>query len=108
MEWKWTMGEPCERTPRKKTEPTVVKSNHHDAFEQSFLQSMPTECAAELNKREDFYNKMSEREMICQVSLNPFRTQSTYVEDMMLQDQFLKPINTKEVGVGENRSSMNN
>jgi len=106
MEWKWTMGEPCERTPRKKTEPPVVNSNHHDAFEQSFLQSMPTECVAELNKREDFYNKMSEREMICQVSMNPFRTQTTYVEDMMLQDQFLKPISTKEVG--ENRNNSNN
>ena len=94
MEWKWSIGEIYERTPRI-SKPTNEPNVEQNAFNQSFLSTLPNENM-ELNKREDFYNKMSEREMICQVSMNPFRTNNSYVEDMMLQDQFLKPISTKE------------
>ena len=46
-----------------------------------------------LNKREDTYNKMSEREMIGQIGMNPF-SNNNYINDVMVQENFLKPIST--------------
>jgi hypothetical protein len=52
------------------------------------------------NKREDTYNRMAEREMVGQRGMNPFFSQSDnsnssgYIEDLMNQEQFMKPIST--------------
>ena len=46
------------------------------------------------NKREDHNNKMLEREMIMQTSQNPFMTKNNYVDDLTIQDEFLKPKNS--------------
>ena len=47
-----------------------------------------------LNKREDNYNKMSEREMFGQINQNPFLVQNNYLDDLMNQDKYLKPLST--------------
>jgi hypothetical protein len=47
-----------------------------------------------LNKREDNYNRMSEREMFGQINQNPFLVTNKYIDDLMVQDKFLKPICT--------------
>ena len=47
-----------------------------------------------LNKREDNYNKMSEREMFGQINQNPFLVQNNYLDDLMNQEKFLKPMST--------------
>lgn len=46
------------------------------------------------NKREDNNNKMLEREMIMQTNQNPFMTKNNYVDDLTIQDEFLKPKNS--------------
>ena len=46
------------------------------------------------NKREDHNNKMLEREMIMQTSQNPFMIKNNYVDDLTVQDEFLKPKNS--------------
>jgi hypothetical protein len=42
------------------------------------------------NKREDTYNKMSEREMIGQVGYNPFNPNNNYFENLLEHEKFLK------------------
>ena len=46
------------------------------------------------NKREDQNNKMLEREMIMQTNQNPYMMKNNYIEDLSIQDQFLKPKNS--------------
>lgn len=75
-ELKWTLGEPCLRSSRSK--PAVV-------LPETILQS---------NKRELANEKMNERYMISQVSKNPFLAQNKYLEDLDIQETFLKPKNS--------------
>ena len=44
-------------------------------------------------RREDLYTKINDREMITQRGVNPF-LQTSYVNDVVAHDMFLKPINT--------------
>jgi hypothetical protein len=46
------------------------------------------------NKREDAYNKISEREMISRIGHNPFLENNDYVKNIVEHDLFLKPIST--------------
>jgi hypothetical protein len=117
IEWKWTCGEKMDKTPR--IPPTIVKkdeyyreepyqqqhqtSENHErtAYEQSLLSendiwSIDGSVFIDkpLNKREDNYNKMSEREMFGQINQNPFLVQNNYLDDLMNQEKFLKPMST--------------
>jgi hypothetical protein len=117
IEWKWTCGEKMDKTPR--IPPTIVKkdeyyreepyqqqhqtSGNHErtAYEQSLLSENdiwsidgPVFIDKPLNKREDNYNKMSEREMFGQINQNPFLVQNNYLDDLMNQEKFLKPMST--------------
>jgi archaellum component FlaC len=62
-------------------------------------QQLMSEFQRQPNKREDTYNRMAEREMVGQRGMNPFFSQndnnnSAYIEDLMNQEQFMKPIST--------------
>ena len=57
------------------------------------MSSMEMALDKPLNKREDTYNKMSEREMIGQIGMSPF-SNSNYINDVMVQENFLKPVST--------------
>lgn len=46
------------------------------------------------SKREDLDTRIADREMIAQRGINPFLTNSNYVNDIHASDNFLKPINT--------------
>ena len=109
MEWKWSVGEPYQRSARfKRNEEEEIKYDKEKTSEQAYQQSFLSEndnwsldefdingfSQTQFNKREDTYNKMSEREMMCQVNRNPFMPNNTYMDDVITQDQFLKPINT--------------
>jgi hypothetical protein len=115
IEWKWNCGEKMEKTPRssqkimKKREYYEEESyeqqpsTNHDrtAYEQSLLSendiwSIDGSVFIDkpLNKREDNYNKMSEREMFGQINQNPFLVQNNYLDDLMNQEKFLKPMST--------------
>jgi hypothetical protein len=117
IEWKWTCGEKMEKTPRIPS--TIPKkgeyyeedpyqqheessaSHERTAYEQSLLSendiwSIDGSVFIDkpLNKREDNYNKMSEREMFGQINQNPFLVQNNYLDDLMNQEKFLKPVST--------------
>lgn len=51
-------------------------------------------CIRISNKREDANTKLNERVMFGSINQNPFMTQSNYINDLEIQDSFLKPKNS--------------
>jgi hypothetical protein len=48
------------------------------------------------SKRESLDNKISDRELVSQRGTNPYSMQTSYVNDVVTRDMFLKPINTTQ------------
>ena len=103
--WKWSNGETYYQSPRKyreKESETSLSNNNMNydssinAIEQSLAE--PTDIIPNhmLSKRETLDNKMSDRELISQRGVNPFSGQTSYVNDVVTRDMFLKPINTTQ------------
>jgi hypothetical protein len=119
MEWKWTNGEPYERS-RRKPKPVYETENtnrqtDNDAYSSSLNydentwdilnQSSSNEGFKSSNKREELDTKIADRELVKQTGYNPFLGENDYVENMSIRDQFLKPLNTssdKVQGTAEN------
>lgn len=113
MEWKWTKGEPYERSRRlkhvqelenkefsKNMETSAYTSSlHHDEntwdiLNQSLSNSTPFVKSA--SKREELDTKISDRGLTQQIGFNPFLGENSYINDVAVRDQFLKPINTTQ------------
>uniref|UniRef100_A0A6C0K1E8 Uncharacterized protein n=1 Tax=viral metagenome TaxID=1070528 RepID=A0A6C0K1E8_9ZZZZ len=115
IEWKWTQGEPYQKSARRNNATNVSQfesqinyddnpqQNANVALQQALLSENDVWSLEEqqvfvnpdkpMNKRENTYNKMAEREMVGQIGMNPFM-QRNYLEDVMVQENFLKPIST--------------
>lgn len=107
IEWKWSKGLNYDRSKRiikesmdenfnKIVEETAYTSSlNHDEntweimnnnlFDKGFVQN---------SKREDTDKKLSERQMMCQVNMNPYLTNNSYVQDLSVHDQYMKPLST--------------
>jgi len=111
MEWKWTKGEPYERSRRlkhvqelenkefsKDTEESAYTSslNHDENTWELLNQNTANSGFKVSNKREEIGNKMANRDMLQQIGFNPFLGQSSYIDDISIRDQFLKPVNTTQ------------
>jgi len=119
MEWKWTKGEPYERSRRFKNtdnsnntdnindniqthqfskeleQSAYTSSLNHDENTWDILnQSLSGVGFKVSNKREELDFKISGREMVQQCGFNPFLLESDYANDVAIRDQFLKPVNT--------------
>jgi hypothetical protein len=109
MEWKWSNGTIVERSPRIRAKddntrppPPEMHVPKEILDNEAYLQSLDCDYESmfrENNKREESYNKMAEREMIAQIGQNPFFTNNTsdndeYVNNVAIQDKFLKPVST--------------
>jgi chitinase len=119
MEWKWTKGEPYERSRRPiytKTE-EQQQSNNISFTDENYIQEIEKSAySASLNhdentwdilnqsiynngfrtsnKREDLDSKIADRHLVQQIGSNPFLSNTNYIDDMNIRDKFLKPINT--------------
>ena len=118
IEWKWTNGEKYEKSPRQPRRGQQNQNQNQSqidyddedpskmanlAFQQALLSENDVWSLEEqqvfvnpekpMNKREDTYNRMAEREMVGQIGMNPFM-QRNYLEDVMVQENFLKPVST--------------
>ena len=124
MEWKWTKGEPYERSRRptkvqhqnqkqnetqhqnelafsdehfiKEIEKSAYESslNHDENTWDILNQSIYNGGFRMSNKREDLDSKIADRHLIQQIGSNPFLSNTNYIDDMNLRDKFLKPMNT--------------
>ena len=109
MEWKWTKKEPYERSRRLKhvqelenksfsediEKSAYTSSLNHDENTWNILNnSFANEGFKINNKREDLDTKIADRQMMQQIGYNPFLSNTDYVNDVSVRDQFLKPVNT--------------
>jgi hypothetical protein len=113
MEWKWSKGEPYERSRRMyRTEEKeenveiVTKDLENSAYSSSLNydentwnilnESVATNGFKISNKREDLDMKIADRDKIQQIGFNPFLSNTNYADDISARDKFLKPLNTSE------------
>jgi hypothetical protein len=113
MEWKWTKGEPYERSRRLKhaqeiennefsqqMEKSAYSSSlHHDENTWDILNNNMNDSIPLVkvsNKREEMDSKMSDRGFTQQIGFNPFLGENSYINDVSIRDQYLKPINTTQ------------
>jgi hypothetical protein len=123
IEWKWTKGEPYERSrrPQKKDNNTNNINNTNTisntiVSDEKFTEELEkTAYSSSLNydedtwdvlnqsiyngfrisnKREDLDMKIADRQLIQQIGSNPFLSNTNYIDDMNIRDKFLKPMNT--------------
>ena len=110
MEWKWSNGEPYERSRRTNKKSTIEEENIQDELfsknveESAYSTSLNHDentwdmlnqgFLKQSNKREDLDNKIADRQLVQQKGFNPFLNDSNYVEDISVSDMYLKPINT--------------
>ena len=121
MEWKWTKGEPYERSRRKpnnnhhvnnddvdnnvdtsKTNKEVELSAYSSSlnYDENTWDILNQEVAnggfKSSNKREDLDVKIADRHLVQQRGFNPFLSENEYVDDVSIRDQYLKPQNTTQ------------
>lgn len=116
MEWKWSNGEPYERTRRFKHTQELENTQFSQEMEKSAYTSSLNhdENTWEIlnkthsgftvsNKREELDTKISGRDLVQQIGFNPFLGENSYVNDVSIRDNFLKPINTTQ-GANKNNN----
>ena len=113
--WKWSTGEAYyksarpEKDEQQQQQQDVGYDSQRNAINQSLADDSFFNQDSELmnitnsmfsrnqnasgTRREDLDTKIADREMIAQRGVNPF-LQTSYVNDVVARDMFLKPINT--------------
>ena len=112
--WKWSTGEAYYKSARSdnsdlKQEQMLSYDSQTNAINQSLADESFFNQDSDLinitnsmfsrnqygvgTKREDLDTKIADRQMIAQRGVNPF-LQTSYVNDVVARDMFLKPINT--------------
>lgn len=105
-EWKWSNGEPYEKSKRPDSQ--IKYEVNYDTGLNAINQSLQddydminiTNSIFSRNQnqsntfREELDSKIADRELMCQRGTNPFAAQTSYVNDIIVRDMFLKPINT--------------
>jgi len=114
VHWKWTKGEPYERSrriqnndkPQIESQEQFSKEIEQDAYTSSLNydentwdilnNSLSGAGFKSSNKREELDFKIADRDLVQQRGFNPFMDENNYVNDVTIRDQFLKPINTTQ------------
>jgi hypothetical protein len=100
--WKWTIGEPYYKSARRELkveqeQEQEQKVSEYDTQLNAINQSLSDDLDTSNNKREELDNRAADRELVQQRGANPFLTlQSSYVNDIVVRDMYLKPINTTQ------------
>ena len=123
--WKWSKGEPYYKSarPEKKQTDNLEQDQNleYDSQQNAINQSLADESYLNLDsemidinnsmfsrssgtRREDLDVKMADRELVSQRGVNPF-LQTSYVNDIVTRDMFLKPINTTQGRTKNNNES---
>jgi hypothetical protein len=116
--WKWSTGEAYYKSARSQKHNTDINTNpnyeydsqinaiHQSLADESFFNQDSdliniTNSVFSRNqnmnetRREDIDTKMADRELLGQRGVNPF-LQTSYVNDIVTRDMYLKPINTTQ------------
>ena len=118
MEWKWTKGEPYERSRRKNNNNNNDNNNNNTDIADTNKETELSAYSSSLNydentwdilnqeiakggfkssnKREDLDVKIADRHLVQQRGFNPFLSENEYADDVSVRDQYLKPQNTTQ------------
>lgn len=107
--WKWSTGEAYYKSARLEKDETSIDIEYdtsQNAINQSLADNSFFNQDSDITnsmfsrnqnvsggRREDLDTKIADREMIAQRGVNPF-LQTSYVNDVVARDMFLKPKNT--------------
>ena len=118
--WKWSTGEPYYKSARPgktskepNTNSDIDPNYEYDSQKSAINQSLADDSffnqdsdllnitntmfsrnqTANETRREDIDTKMADRELLAQRGVNPF-LQTSYVNDIVTRDMYLKPVNT--------------
>jgi hypothetical protein len=129
--WKWSKGEPyykSARTDKNELQDKAKLNNiDYDTQQNALQQSLEVDSFFNQDnemlsitnsvfsnhstnggtRREDLDTKMADRQLISQRGVNPF-LQTSYVNDIVTRDMFLKPINTTQGRTKNSESSSEN
>jgi hypothetical protein len=125
--WKWSKGEPYYKSARPEKKQQQVENCEYDSQKNALNQSLADETFLNMDsemiditnsmfsrseggfgtRREDLDVKMADRELVSQRGVNPF-LQTSYVNDIVTRDMFLKPINTTQGRTKNSNSNDNN
>ena len=102
--WKWTLGEPYYKSAvkEKDTNTNATNNSEYDSQQNAIKQSLDFDFDIQpqgftsVNIREELDDKMSGRELVQQRGANPFMQQTSYVNDIVVRDMYLKPANTTQ------------
>jgi hypothetical protein len=96
--WKWSISEPYYKSARRELKvEQEQKVSEYDTQLNAINQSLSDDLDTPNNKREELDNRVADRELVQQRGANPFLTQqSSYVNDIVVRDMFLKPVNTTQ------------
>ena len=111
-ELKWSLGEKYEQSTKADREKYLENANanananenandnsNNNSSDYNQMKSLLFEdgtesCMRVSNKREDANTKLNERSMIESINQNPFLPRNNYINDLQVQDEFLKPRNS--------------
>ena len=90
---RWSDNEPYEKTPRRIIQRVKTEEEEINIEQQIVNQSesIQKEDILTSNKKESTLDKMGQREWISQSNRNPFMSKNNYVDDLKIQEEFLKP-----------------
>jgi hypothetical protein len=98
--WKWSISEPYYKSARREVnieQNQKREVSEYDTQLNAINQSLSDNLEPSNNVREELDNRVADRELVQQRGSNPFLTQqSSYVNDIVVRDMFLKPINTTQ------------
>jgi hypothetical protein len=95
--WKWSLNETYYRSSiKERIKEQEADTNVYDSQQNAINQSLEFETNTNSNMREEIDDKMAGRELVLQRGANPFMQQTSYVNDIVVRDMFLKPINTTQ------------
>ena len=94
----WSKGEKYEQSLKSDKEKYIVREENvaedYNKMKGILFDDGTESCMRVSNKREDANTKLSERCMIENISQNPFLSRNNYLNDLQVQDEFLKPKNS--------------
>lgn len=96
QEFKWSTGEKYEQSFKADKEKYIESDSKTDynTMKNLLFDDGTESCMRISNKREDANTKLNERCMIESINQNPFLPRNNYINDLQIQDEFLKPRNS--------------
>ena len=84
--WKWGKGNLMKKSYRKKEDNNQKEDTPNIITDRMDLRDR--------NTREINSERISQRELLIQTSINPFMSSNDYLRDLEVQDEFLRPLDS--------------